>query len=55
MATPSKTIMELEYSKRMRDQDPIGYAIKEHEKKSHGFFWGYGIAPSKSLPPQRMR
>ena len=55
MATPSKTIMELQAERRMREQDPVGYAIKEHERKHHNSLWLFGIAPSKSLPPQRMR
>jgi len=57
MATPSKTIQQHDAERRMREADPIGYAIKEHEKKHHNGFFNFfhGVAPSKSLPPIRQR
>ena len=50
MCTPSKTIIQHEYEKRMRENDPIGYAIKDHENTHHNK-WFSGSRPSKSLPP----
>ncbi len=57
MATPSKTIMQLEAEQRMRDIDPIGYAVKEHERHHHNGFFNFfhGNTPSKCIPPTRMR
>ncbi len=53
MAPRSKTIMDIESERRMRESDPISHAIKEHERKHHGIFGFFGVEPSKTIPPQK--
>ena len=59
MAPPSKTINDLDRERRARNSNPIGYAIKEHERKHHRGFLNIlgscGVSPSKSIPPTRGR
>jgi len=55
MAPPSKTIMDYDIERKCREHDPVGYAIKEHERKCHnGLFDIFKTNNSyhKTLPPK---
>ncbi len=59
MAPPSKTIMDHERESRMRDADPIGYAIRKHNREHHNGFLSMfkfsGVRPSRTMPPRRIK
>jgi hypothetical protein len=50
MAPLSKTIMQLDYEAAQRAKDPIGYAIKEHERTHHrGFFSFFASSNTRNV------
>jgi hypothetical protein len=55
MAQPSKTLRDIECERIARERDPIGYAIKDHEREHHNGFLSWlgfsGVRPSRSCPP----